>query len=434
MKKYLLDKIDTKELKIGVIGLGYVGLPLAVECAKSGFYTLGLDVSEEKSKSINNGINYIQDVKDCELKEVVNKGFLRATSDFKEISEMEALIICVPTPLDEYKQPKLDYIVSSVEKISEYMTVNTAIVLESTTYPGTTEELILPILEMSGLKSEEDFYLGYSPERVDPGNKEYTVETIPKVVGGVGSDATKVLASMYSAILKAQIHPVSSPKVAEMEKLLENIYRNINIGLANEMALICNKMDINVWEVIDAAKTKPYGFTAFYPGPGIGGHCIPLDPCYLLWKAKEYNYHMRMIQTASEINDSMPEHVVERCINILNQHKKAMNGAKILIVGMAYKEDIDDARESPMLEVVEQLQKYQVQIAYYDPFIPSIKVHEEEYVSVHDLDDLKKYDMIVVGTAHTRVPYEKLADSNLPIFDTKNAMKYIEDRKNIYLL
>lgn len=267
MKKYLLEQIDTKELKIGIIGLGYVGLPLAVECAKAGFHTVGFDVSAQKAESVNQGINYIQDVKDKDLATTVQDGLLKATADFTHIAQMEALIICVPTPLDEFKQPDLTFIENSVEKISQHMTPNTAIVLESTTYPGTTEELILPILEKSGLESGKDFYLGYSPERVDPGNKNFTVETIPKVVGGVGDDATEVLAAMYRGILKSQVHPVSSPKVAEMEKLLENIYRNINIGLANEMALICNKMDINVWEVIDAAKTKPYGFTAFYPGP-----------------------------------------------------------------------------------------------------------------------------------------------------------------------
>lgn len=434
MREYLLKQIESKEVKLGVIGLGYVGLPLAVECAKAGFKTVGLEVSKDKADAINAGENYIQDVKDEDLKVVVEAEMLRATADFSEVADLEFLIICVPTPLDEHKQPNLDYIVGSVEKISQYMTPNTVVVLESTTYPGTTEELILPILKDSGLESEKEFYVGYSPERVDPGNKNFTVENIPKVVGGLGVDATDVIAKLYEGILKSSIHKVSSPKVAEMEKLLENIYRNINIGLANEMALICNKMDINVWEVIDAAKTKPYGFTAFYPGPGIGGHCIPLDPGYLLWKAKEYNYHMKLIQTASEINDYMPEHVVDRCFKILNQEKKALNGAKILICGVAYKEDIDDARESPVLEVMENLLKYQVELSFMDPFIPAINVLGQDIKSVTNFDELNEYDMIIVGTAHTNIDYDKIVASGLPIFDTKNALRNVEKSDNIYLL
>lgn len=434
MRDYLLKQIENQEIKLGIIGLGYVGLPLAVECAKAGFVTVGLEVSQDKTDAINTGRNYIQDVKDEELKSVVESKMLRASSDFSEVGELEFLIICVPTPLDEHKQPDLDYIVKSVEKISHNMTKNTVVVLESTTYPGTTEELILPILKKSGLESEKEFYVGYSPERVDPGNKHFTVENIPKVVGGVGVDATDVIAALYEGVLKSEVHKVSSPKVAEMEKLLENIYRNINIGLANEMALICNKMDINVWEVIDAAKTKPYGFTAFYPGPGIGGHCIPLDPGYLLWKAKEYNYHMKLIQTASEINDYMPEHVVDRCFKILNQEKKALNGAKFLMCGVAYKEDIDDARESPVIEVMENLMKYQVELAFFDPFISEVEVLEQDIVRVESLEDLSSYDMVIVGTAHTVVDYDLLVESGLPIFDTKNALKSIENRENISLL
>lgn len=434
MKQNLLHRLETKEAKIGIIGLGYVGLPLAVECAKSGFYTEGFDVSKEKTEAINAGNNYIQDVKDEELKGAVKAHKLKASNDFCKIANMDFIIICVPTPLDEHKQPNLDYIVESVELIQKHMSPHTAVVLESTTFPGTTQELILPILEQSELTHGTDFYLGYSPERVDPGNKDFTVENIPKVVGGIGEDATQVLGKLYESILKSSVHQVSSPKVAEMEKLLENIYRNINIGLANEMALICNKMDIDVWEVINAAKTKPYGFTAFYPGPGIGGHCIPLDPGYLLWKAKEYNYHMKLIQTASEINDSMPMHVVERCVNILNEHKKALNGARVLLCGVAYKEDIDDARESPVLEVMENLQKYNAKISYYDGFIPTIELGKQTLTSLENLDNLEEFDLIIVATGHTNVDYNKLIQSGLPIFDTKNALKHIEERKNISLL
>lgn len=434
MKNNLLKKINDKTLTIGVIGLGYVGLPLAVEKAKAGFKTIGFDVQEEKVEKVNRGENYIGDVIADDMIEMTSDGTLTATTDFSKISDVDFIAICVPTPLDEFKQPDMTYVVNSVEMISKNLKRQTMVVLESTTYPGTTEELLMPILEKSGLKCGEDFYLGYSPERVDPGNLIYKTKNTPKVVGGVGKDATDVIAEVYKAVLSSDIHKVSSPKIAEMEKILENTYRNINIGLANEMALICNRMDINVWEVIDAAKSKPYGFQAFYPGPGLGGHCIPLDPFYLSWKAREFNYHMRLIETAGEINDYMPEYVVERCSKILNRNKKPLNGAKVLICGVAYKQDIDDYRESPALNVIKNFEKELATISYFDPYIKEYTHEKITRKSIENIENLSEYDIIVITTAHTTVDYEKIANSGVYIFDSKNVMKDITKRSNIEVL
>lgn len=329
IKEQLLEKINNKTAVVGVIGLGYVGLPLAVEKANAGFKTIGFDIQEEKVKMVNEGHNYIGDVVDTELENLVKEGLLSATTDYSFIKELDFVAICVPTPLDEYQQPDISYVKSSAIEISKHLKKGSIVVLESTTYPGTTEELLLPILEEgSGLKCEKDFYLAFSPERVDPGNLIYKTKNTPKVVGGVGKDSTEIAASMYRKVLNSDIFEASSPKVAEMEKILENTYRNINIGLANEMAIICHKMGINVWEVIEAAKTKPYGFQAFYPGPGLGGHCIPLNPYYLSWKAREYSHHTQLIETSGIINDSMPAYVVERASKILNRFKKPLNGSK----------------------------------------------------------------------------------------------------------
>lgn len=434
MKNLLLNKIENKTLTIGVVGLGYVGLPLAVEKAKAGFKTIGFDVQDEKVAMVNRGENYIGDVIADDLTEVVNSGLLSATTDFSFVKDVDFIAICVPTPLDEFKQPDITYVKSSTENIAKYISKETMVVLESTTYPGTTEELLLPILEKSGLKCGQDFYLGYSPERVDPGNLVYKTKNTPKVIGGVGQDATDVIAKVYEAVLSSDIHKVSSPKIAEMEKILENTYRNINIGLANEMALICHRMGINVWEVIDAAKSKPYGFQAFYPGPGLGGHCIPLDPFYLSWKAREFNYHMKLIETSGEINDYMPEYVVERCAKILNRNKKPLNGAKVLICGVAYKQDIDDYRESPALAVIENFEKELADISYFDPFIPQFKYHGHDRQSIENIDDLSGFDIVVITTAHTTVDYEKIANAGVPVFDSKNVMKNVENKENIEVL
>ncbi len=434
MKDKLLEKIKNKDITIGVVGLGYVGLPLAVEKAKAGFKTIGFDVQDSKVDMVNKGENYIGDVIVDDLQEVVKSGKLSATTDFSFVKDVDFIAICVPTPLDNFKQPDITYVKSSTEAIAKYLKKETMVVLESTTYPGTTEELLLPILESTGLKCGVDFYLGYSPERVDPGNLVYKTKNTPKVVGGVGEDATDVIAEVYKAVLSSDVHKVSSPKIAEMEKILENTYRNINIGLANEMALICHRMGINVWEVIDAAKSKPYGFQAFYPGPGLGGHCIPLDPFYLSWKAREFNYHMKLIETSGEINDYMPEYVIERASKILNRDKKPLNGAKVLICGVAYKQDIDDYRESPALTVIDNFERECADVSYYDPFIPSFTEHGKARTSIKDIDNLKDYDIIVVTTAHTTVDYEKIANCGVPVFDTKNVMINVKNRENIEVL
>lgn len=437
MKNILLEKINNKDIIVGVVGLGYVGLPLAVEKAKAGFKTIGFDIQEQKVKMVNEGHNYIGDVVDKDLEELVRSGMLSATTDFNFVNDVDFVAICVPTPLDGHQQPDISYVKSSTEKISKYLTKNSMVVLESTTYPGTTEELIRPILETgSGLKCGEDFYLGFSPERVDPGNLIYKTKNTPKVVGAIGKDATEVIAAMYRAVLDGDVFEASSPAIAEMEKILENTYRNINIGLANEMAMLCDKMGINYWEVVEAASTKPYGFQPFYPGPGLGGHCIPLDPYYLSWKAREYGFHTSMIESSMMINDKMPEYCVERASRILNERKKSLNGAKILVLGVAYKQDIDDYRESPALEVIDILKKKQADVDYYDPFI---SVYSHNGSQVEGLGKLTAeiiafYDLIMITTAHTKVDYQMISQNARVVFDTKNAMKRITKRDNIEVL
>lgn len=437
MKEQLLKKIENKELTVGVVGLGYVGLPLAVEKAKAGFKTIGFDVQKEKVDMVNEGHNYIGDVVDSDLKTLVEEGMLKATTDFSFVKDVDFIAICVPTPLDAHQQPDISYVKSSTEEISKHLTKGTMVVLESTTYPGTTEELIKPILENgSGLKCEEDFYLGFSPERVDPGNLIYKTKNTPKVVGAIGKDATEVIATMYRAVLDGEVCEVSSPAIAEMEKILENTYRNINIGLVNELTMLCQKMGISMWEVIDAAKTKPYGFQAFYPGPGLGGHCIPLDPYYLTWKAREYGFHTSMIESSMMINDKMPEYCVERASKILNRKAKAMNGAKVLVLGVAYKQDIDDYRESPALRVIEVLKREKADVDFYDPWISEYKYQGKKYRGISEINPeiIASYDLIMITTAHTNVDYEMVQENADVIFDTKNVMKNIAKRENIEVL
>ncbi|WP_304128596.1 nucleotide sugar dehydrogenase, partial [Mogibacterium diversum] len=387
MKERLLEKIAKRDITVGVVGLGYVGLPLAVEKAKAGFKTIGFDVQEEKVKMVNEGHNYIGDVVNEDLKELVESGMMKATSDFSFVKDVDFIAICVPTPLDKHQEPDISYVKSSTEAISKHLSRDTMVVLESTTYPGTTEELLLPILEEgSGLKCGEDFYLGFSPERVDPGNVIYKTKNTPKVVGAVGKDATEVISAMYREVLEGEIYEVSSPAIAEMEKILENTYRNINIGLVNELAILCNKMGISLWEVIDAAKTKPYGFQAFYPGPGLGGHCIPLDPYYLTWKAREFGFHTSMIENSMIINDKMPEYTVDRAASVLNEHKKALNGSKVLVLGVAYKNNIDDYRESPALNVIDILKERGAVTDFYDPWIPKYKRNGEWHEGISEIN------------------------------------------------
>lgn len=432
----LLNKLETKTAILGVIGLGYVGLPLAVEKAKAGFKTIGYDVQKEKIDMIKKGINYIGDVVNADLLEIVNSDKLNATIDFKDLDEADCICICVPTPLDEYQQPDLSYVKKSAENILKYLKPGKLIILESTTYPGTTEELLKPILESNGLVCGKDFYLAFSPERVDPGNLIYKTKNTPKVVGGISKDCTEIAALLYESILEAPVFKVSSPAIAEMEKILENTYRNVNIGLVNELAMLSEKMNINFWEVIEAAKSKPYGFQAFYPGPGLGGHCIPLDPYYLSWKAREYGFHTSMIESSMMINDRMPEYCIERASKILNDFEKPLKNSTILLLGVAYKQDIDDYRESPALKIISLLKSRGVNVKYFDPYVSEVKINGELISSelLLDIELLNQADLVMITTAHTNINYEFVSKNSKVIFDTKNAAKNINSRENIVLL
>lgn len=437
IKEELIQKIQSKTLVMGVCGLGYVGLPLAVDKAKHGFKTIGFDVQQEKVDLVNAGKNYIGDVVNADLEALVKSGMLRATSDFSFVKDVDFIAICVPTPLDRHQQPDISYVRDSTIAISKHLTRGSIVVLESTTYPGTTEELLKPILEEgSGLKCGEDFYLGFSPERIDPGNLIYKTSNTPKVVGAIGADATEVIAMVYRAILDGDVTTVSSPAVAEMEKILENTYRNVNIGLVNELAILCNKMHINIWEVVDAARTKPYGFQAFYPGPGLGGHCIPLDPYYLSWKAREFGFHTSMIEASMMVNDRMPEYTVERAGKILNRYKKPLNGSRVLVLGAAYKQDIDDYRESPAVRVMAEFRKTGALVDYYDPYVPKYRDGGKWYEGIPALTEtaVRCYDLVCIATAHTKVDYAMVAGCGVPVFDCKNVCKGIENRENIEVL
>jgi len=423
----LKNKIEDRTAVLGVIGLGYVGLPLAVEMARAGFKVIGFDVQAKKVEMVNEGHNYIGDIIDDDLTRLSASGRLLATSDYSFLEQCDCISICVPTPLDIYQQPDISYVNSSAESVALYAHKGMLVVLESTTYPGTTEEIIQPLLEQKGLNIGQDVFLAFSPERVDPGNKQFKTKNTPKVVGGVTKNCTDLAAQLYSSFLEGGITRVSSPKVAEMEKILENTFRNINIALANEMAVLCDRMGIPVWEVIDAAKTKPYGYMAFYPGPGLGGHCIPLDPFYLTWKARAYNYHTRLIEIAGEINNAMPEYIIERISRILNRAKKPLNGSRIFLLGVAYKPDIDDSRESPVLKIIALLEKEGAQIDCNDPYIPHFKVGSREYDSVKITGkSLKEADIVVVTTNHSCYDMDFIARNSQAIFDTRNATKNME--------
>ncbi len=436
-EKSIQERIEDRSIVCGTVGLGYVGLPLAVEKAKAGFKTIGFDIQPEKVDMVNSGHNYIGDVVNEDLATLVESGMIEATTDWARISECDFVAICVPTPLDIHQQPDTSYMESSAKTIAPYIKPGSMIVLESTTYPGTTEDLIKPILEEgSGLKCGEDFYLGFSPERVDPGNLIYKTKNTPKVVGAIGDDALECIASVYEAVLEGGVTRVSSPAVAEMEKILENTYRNINIGLVNELAQLCDKMGIDVWEVIDAAKTKPYGFTAFYPGPGLGGHCIPLDPYYLSWKAREYGFHTTMIEASMTVNDGMPEWCASRAARILNEQGKAANGADILVLGVAYKQDIDDYRESPALRLIDRLEARGCNVRYFDPWVPEYRFQGKTMKSIPALNEgaIAEADLVIVACAHTNVDYDLVQRYAKAVFDTKNAMKNVEPRTNIEVL
>uniref|UniRef100_UPI003D2B2147 nucleotide sugar dehydrogenase n=1 Tax=Paenibacillus oryzisoli TaxID=1850517 RepID=UPI003D2B2147 len=433
--KTLINKFENKTAVIGVIGLGYVGLPLAVEKAKAGYKVIGFDVQVTKVDMVNAGINYIGDVIDEDLRVIIEEGRLQATTDFAFLSEVDAVAICVPTPLDIYQQPDTSYVVNSAKAISDYLHQGMLVVLESTTYPGTTEELVKPILEQKGLRCGVDFFLAYSPERVDPGNKFFSTKNTPKVVGGVTEACLQTAVALYQEVLEGDVHTVSSPSVAEMEKIYENTFRHINIALANEMAILCDRMGINVWEVIDAAKSKPYGFMAFYPGPGLGGHCIPIDPFYLTWKAREFNYHTRLIELAGEINNAMPEFVVKKIGEILNAQSKSINGSTVYLLGVAYKKDIDDYRESPVLHIIEELESRGAQVILSDTCIRSFKHHNRHYECVAVTSErLTEADITVITTDHTQFDYELIGSTASIVFDTRNAMKHCKKPAQYFLL
>jgi UDP-N-acetyl-D-glucosamine dehydrogenase len=419
----LLDRIQNKQARIGVIGLGYVGLPLAVEFAHAGFTVTGFDVDESKTAQINAGKSYIPDVPADDVAAMVKAGRLRATADVSELGGMDAIDICVPTPLRKTKDPDLSYVVLAVEAVAATLKPGQLVILESTTYPGTTDEVVQPMLEAKGLKADVDFFLAFSPERVDPGNQTHTTKNIPKIVGGVGPSSTRAAAELYQNAVNTVV-PVSSTRVAEMVKLLENTFRAVNIGLVNEIALMSHKMDIDVWEVIDAAKTKPFGFMPFYPGPGLGGHCIPIDPFYLSWKARQNGFECRFIELAGHVNSSMPQYVVERVADALNTARKPINGSRIHVVGVAYKRDVNDMRESPALDVIELLSKRGAQITYSDPFVPELR-HGGHIMKAVDLDKAiaAKPDCAVICTDHSDFDYDTLIKSGTLIVDTRNALK-----------
>ena len=433
LKNQLLKKIENNNALAGVIGLGYVGLPLAIEIAKAGCKIIGFDIREKKVHHINKGCNYIDNIEEAELKKVTEEGLLKATNDYSQLKEVDIVCVCVPTPLDIYQQPDLSFIKNSMENIAKYLHRGMLVILESTTYPGTTEELVKPILEeKSNLECGKDFFLAFSPERIDPGNLKYKLRNTPKIVGGMDASSTEIAVFFYKHILKSKIHTVSSPRVAEMEKIYENIFRNVNIALVNEMAILCRKMDIDIWEIIEAEKTKPYGFMPFYPGPGVGGHCIPLDPFYLTWKAREYNYHTRFIELAGEINRYMPEYIVERVAKIISlRFIKSLNGARILILGVAYKKDISDLRESPALEIIKKLEDEEAILSYFDPYIPEFINNGKEYKSLEKIteDEIQSQDIIIIATPHSNVNYNLVKENAKVVFDAQNVIK--EKRENV---
>lgn len=426
MKDELIAKIEAREAVVGIIGLGYVGLPLAREFLKKDFTVLGFDVDDDKIVKISNGESYIKHIgADFLKKYAMEKGTFNATTDFSRLKEADFIVICVPTPLDEHYNPDLSYVLNSTRVTAEYLHKGHVVVLESTTYPGTTEEEMLPILEGTGLKVGEDFYLGYSPEREDPGNKEFATGNIPKVVSAVTDNGLEVLNLLYSQIVS--VVPVSSPKVAEACKILENTYRAINIALVNELKVILDRMDIDIWEVIEAAKTKPFGFQPFYPGPGLGGHCIPIDPFYLAWKAKEYDVHTHFIELAGEINNTMPYYVIEKVMRALNVKRQSIVDANILVIGVAYKPDVDDTRESPALKVIDLLIKEGARVAYHDPHIPIMpKTRKYDFklqsVQLPQIAD-DYYDAAVIVTDHSDIDYQEVLSKAKIVIDTRNALK-----------
>lgn len=419
----LVAKIKNHTARIGVIGLGYVGLPLALEFAKKGYPTTGIDVDTRRVETLRRKHSYIPDVPREEVKTLVEEGLFQATSRYDVLARLDAIMICVPTPLRKTREPDISYIVACADQLAKYLHRHQVIVLESTTYPGTTEEVILPKLAATHLKVGKDFFLGFSPERIDPGNPEYGTTNIPKVVSGVTANCKKAITLLYGQVIRHVI-PVSSTKVAEMVKLLENTFRSVNIGLVNELALMCNRMGVDVWEVIEAAKTKPFGFMPFYPGPGLGGHCIPIDPLYLSWKAKSLGFESRFIDLSAQVNGAMPEEVVFRAIGMLNGRGKSLRGSRVLVLGVAYKKNVSDIRESPALEILMKLKKAGARIAYHDPFVPKLSLASLSLRSTPlSASTLARSDCVIIVTEHENVDYSLVVKKASLILDTRNALR-----------
>src|SRR5690242_20146176 len=429
IKNEFISSIKEKRARVGVIGLGYVGLPLVTEFAHGGFAATGFEVDTAKAATINSGESYIGDVPSSQVKDLIDSGRLHATTNFDELKDCDAIIICVPTPLRKTKEPDVSYILAAAEEIKKRLRRGQLIILESTTYPGTTDEVLLPMLAATGLKLDQDFLLAFSPERVDPGNPEFKTHNIPKVVGGVTEDSTEAAAALYGQIVR-EVHAVSSARVAEAAKLLENTFRAVNIGMANEMARLCYALNIDTWEVIRAAATKPFGFMPFYPGPGIGGHCIPLDPHYLSWKARQHGFDSRFISLAEEVNSRMPEHVVQLVADGLNDDRKAMNGASVLLLGVAYKKDVNDVRESPALSIIDRLRAKGANVSYHDPFVSEVRFDDAHTdangeplgsVALTD-DDLRAADCVIIVTDHSDIDYQRVCHLAPLVVDTRNAL------------
>lgn len=433
--KHLLEKIENHQAVLGVIGLGYVGLPLAVTKAQAGYRVIGFDVDADKVEALRQGRSYISDVSSEEVREQQRNNRLEMTTDFARLAEVDAVSICVPTPIDEHKQPVMAYLLAATRSIRDHMPQQALVILSSTTYPGTTEEVVKPILEQAGQRIGERLFLAYSPERIDPGNRHYQIKGIPRVVGGMTPQCTELAAKLYERVLKEKLFQVDGPAVAEMAKIVENTFRLVNIGLMNELAVLCHRMKLDIWKVIEAASTKPYGFLPFYPGPGIGGHCIPVDPYYLTWKAKEYHYTTELIEKAAAINESMPEYVVFRMTMILNELGKPMKGSKILLIGAAYKKNVSDLRESPVLGIIQWLDKYGVEWHFHDPHVAAIHSGNEVKQSVPLLEQtVPQYDLVVVTTDHDQVDYDLLASKASALFDTRNRMDHRTCKGHYYKL
>lgn len=426
----ILEKINSKKAVVGIIGLGYVGLPLALEFVEKKFQVLGFDVDEKKIPLINDGKSYIKHIPSEKIKNAIDAGYLSATNDFTRLPEADAILICVPTPLDDHREPDMTFVESTAKTIAENMRKGQLISLESTTYPGTTRELLLPLFEGEGNGEKyvvgKDFYLAFSPEREDPNNPNFSTATIPKVVGGVTENCREVAGALYDQII-VKVVRVSSPEIAEATKLLENIYRSVNIALVNEMKIVLDRMGIDIWEVIEAASTKPFGFQAFYPGPGLGGHCIPIDPFYLTWKAREFNINTRFIELAGEINTFMPEFVVEKAADVLNNYTKSLKGSKVLILGVAYKKDIDDMRESPSLKLIDLLREKGVEVHYNDPFVPVLPKTRKYDFSLNSIDltpeNIGNYDLLLLSTDHSDYDYKFIYEHAQAVLDTRNAFE-----------